>query len=265
MQPPFFVIGSPRSGTTYLVEVLARHPDILLTNETRVMTFFNRALHGLGRKRFVLMDQREQFLRVFKAHIPEIVRDFYRTLGATETCRWGDKFPHYADRRTDPELLDLLLEVFPRCQLVHIVRDGRDVAASLVNKGWVDFEEACDVWIRHVGHAREVGHRIGLDRYHEMHYDDLIENGAASTARLLRFLGLKSSSAVDSFLEGQERERTPYSGATTATTDIGRPGWADRLSPEQADYASWLMADLLVELRLESQAWRRELPPAVLR
>lgn len=264
MQPPFFVIGAPRSGTTYLVEVLARHPRIVLTNETRVMTFFNRALHGLGTDRFALMDQRALFLRTFRRHIPEIVRDFYRQLGADDTCRWGDKFPHYADRRTDPELLDLLVELFPRCQFVHIVRDGRDVASSLVQKGWVDFEEACDVWTRHVSHAREVGYRIGLDRYHEMRYDDLIEDGVSSIGRLLDFLDLEPDAGVDTFLREQEERRTPFSGATTEASRIGGTGWRDRLTSEQADHASRLMADLLVEFRLESDDWRRQLHPAVL-
>lgn len=264
MRPPFFVIGAPRSGTTYLVEVLARHDQVVLTNETRVMTFFNRALNDLGRDRFVLMDRRAQFLDVFRQSIPDIVRAFYRSLGADDTCRWGDKFPHYADPRTDPQLLDLLDELFPECQFVHIVRDGRDVAASLVQKGWVDFEEACDVWVRHVAHARKVGHRLGLDRYHEIQYRDLTAEGVHTTARLLDFLDLAPNANVDAFLREQEERRTPFSGATTSKDAIGGNGWHTRLSDQQVDYANRVMADLLVEFRLEDHRWRAELPPAVL-
>ena len=45
MQDPFFIIGAPRSGTTFLQTVLDRHPDIFITNETRVMTFASRTLN----------------------------------------------------------------------------------------------------------------------------------------------------------------------------------------------------------------------------
>ena len=78
MQPPFFVIGAPRSGTSYLVEVLNRHPDVVMTNETRVMTFLYRALHRWSKDRMALMTERTLFLSTFRRHVPDIVRDFYR-------------------------------------------------------------------------------------------------------------------------------------------------------------------------------------------
>lgn len=233
MQPPLFVIGAPRSGTSYLVQVLNRHPQILLTNETRVMTFVHRVLSRHSRDKMALMTERTLFLDTFRSHVPEIVQDFYRRLGATEETRWGDKFPHYADSKTDPGLLDLVDELFPRSQFVHITRDGRDVVASLIDKGWVDLDEACDVWNRHVATSRAIGRTVGPHRYHELRYEELVDEGIATAHGVLRFLGLDPVSELDDFLRSQSEERTPFSAPTTPTHAIGRPGWQERLSPDQ--------------------------------
>ena len=44
--------------------------------------------------------------------------------------RWGDKTPTYV---LD---LDLLCRLFPNCRVIHLVRDGRDVAVSLLATEW---------------------------------------------------------------------------------------------------------------------------------
>lgn len=265
MRPPFFVVGAPRSGTTYLVEVLDRHPEIMLTNETRVMTFVAKILHEYGKRQFVLLNERDRFLLRLRRELPEVVRRFYEDLGASQDSRWGDKFPHYADPNIDPRGLDLIDEFFPRCQFVHIVRDGRDVAASLLRKGWVDFDEALDVWSRHVTHARDFGLRLGLGRYHELRYDDLIQDGPSTVRRLLAFLDVDPDDpVVRRFLEQQDRERTPFSGATTDATRIGSTTWQQRLRPEQITRANRKLADPLVALGFESHRWREQLVPAVL-
>lgn len=44
MSQPLMVIGAPRSGTTFLCNALNQHPDIGLTNESRI---FAELLHRL--------------------------------------------------------------------------------------------------------------------------------------------------------------------------------------------------------------------------
>lgn len=265
MRPPFFVVGAPRSGTTYLVEVLDRHPEILLTNETRVMTFIAKVLHDYGHQRFVLLKERERFLLRLRRDLPDVVRHFYEDLGASPSVRWGDKFPHYADPDVDPRGLEIIDEFFPLCQFVHIVRDGRDVAASLLNKGWADLDEALDVWDRHVTHARDFGLQLGLGRYRELRYDDVVDHGPAVVRRVLEFLDVDPDDPnVHRFLEEQRADRTPFSGATTDRGRIGRATWRQRLTPEQIDRANRRLADPLVQFGFESHEWRAQLPPAVL-
>lgn len=265
MRAPFFVVGAPRSGTTYLVEVLGRHPEILLTNETRVMTFVGKILHEYGHERFVLLNERERFLSRLRRDLPDVVRRFYEDLGASPSVRWGDKFPHYADPTVDPKVLELIDEFFPRCQFVHIVRDGRDVVASLLSKGWADFDEALDVWHRHVTHAREFGLQLGMGRYYELRYADLVTDGHTTIGPLLEFLRVDPQPpGVTTFLDEQARERTPFSGATTATSRLGSTTWQHRLTPAQIARANRRLADPLVQFGFESYDWREKLVPAVL-
>jgi hypothetical protein len=259
--PPFFVIGAPRSGTSYLVEVLDKHSDVFLTNETRVMTFLHRALTRHSKDKMALMTEKRLFLDTFRRHIPEIVRDFYRQLGVTDQMRWGDKFPHYADGKTDPGLLDHIAQAFPRCQFVHITRDGRDVVTSLVGKGWVDLDEACDVWERHVTASRSIGRKVGPDRYHELRYEDLVIDGLPTAGRVFDFLGVGGSDQADDFLRRQAEQRTPFSGATTPTEQIGQTGWRERLSPEQAEAVNARLQPLLQETGyLETSAMTSVVP-----
>ena len=63
MAPPFWVIGAPRSGTTFLARVLDHHPDIFLTNETRLMLLFSRLLNRSVDSRRLLATSKEEILR----------------------------------------------------------------------------------------------------------------------------------------------------------------------------------------------------------
>lgn len=212
---PIFVIGAPRSGTTYLQESLNHHPQIFLTNETRVMTFVNRVLHRVGANRWVLMSHRADFLHLLRREMPVLIERFYVELGAQPGVRWGDKNPHYADPHNDPECLDLIDELFPNAQFIDIVRDGRDVVASIVAKGWAELDEAIAVWRGHIEHAASFGQRIASDRYIRIRYEDLRDDGVAVMRRLMRFLRLDDSAEVEKFVEDQEEQRTPLSNPTS--------------------------------------------------
>lgn len=141
---PLFIIGAPRSGTTYLVNVLNRHPDIFLTNETRVMTWANRALNVLPKNPWILASSRDEFLAHMRKELGATIRRFYLSLGAPSFARWGDKNPHYADRKSDPDCLALINEIFPDSQFIHLVRDAPRVVESIVRKGWAPLDEALE-------------------------------------------------------------------------------------------------------------------------
>jgi adenylylsulfate kinase len=94
-------------------------------------------------------------------------------------------------------------------RIVHLVRDGRDVAATDIPAGgsaqgaaptaaWAEdpVSTAALCWEWHVRHAREAGARLGPGRYHEVRYEDLLRWPEPTCAWLCARLDLPFRRAV---------------------------------------------------------------------
>jgi hypothetical protein len=254
---PFVVFGAPRSGTTYLEQVLNAHPEVFISHETRVFAWLHRALASTGNE-LLVGNERELFVEHLRAVLPEAMRDFYRRL-APGVRYWGDKNPHYTDPRVVGSL-DLVADLFPRALFVHLIRDGRDVVASLVRKRrpngrrWATFEEAHDIWNSHVRVGRAFGERLPRDRYLELRYETLVADDVAVAATVFRFLGVEPDPAVDAFCRTQRALRTPFK---EPTRDLGRgiaaSEWSAVLSPEEQSRSLDLIGKQLVLYGYETQ------------
>lgn len=134
----------------------------------------------------------------------ELGRQYVALLGA-EQLRvagkpggvYGDKYPPYCEQ------FAFLDKLWPAAKFVHILRDGRDVVASalqayVTDRGWRRASETPSVtaiaaqWARHVRGARTYGARLPTARYHELRYEQLCADAAATLAELLKFIGLES-------------------------------------------------------------------------
>jgi hypothetical protein len=103
--------------------------------------------------------------------------------------RWGDKSPIYASH------VDLLAAMFPTAQIVHVIRDARDVAASSLEayQGarffYMDAYYAARTWRVHTNRAIRTGRRLSPNRYSEIRYEDLTTDPAGRIRALCDFLG----------------------------------------------------------------------------
>jgi hypothetical protein len=105
--------------------------------------------------------------------------------------RWADKTGTYAMH------IDMLDKLFPDCQVVHVIRDGRDVVASHRKRfGYVPAVKATRKWPVYVGTARAAGQRLGPERYHEVRYETLVTETEPTVRGLLDFLGEPWDDAV---------------------------------------------------------------------
>lgn len=143
---PIFVIGNPRSGTTLLRLMLAAHPDVFIPPEAGFAMWLYPAYRswttGDGLDRFLgeLMETRKFHLWGVTRHELEqslgswqpedygaLVAGVYRCFMAKAkpgARLWGDKNNTYL--REIPSIKRL----YPSACFIHIVRDGRNVAAS---------------------------------------------------------------------------------------------------------------------------------------
>jgi Sulfotransferase family len=192
-----FVVGSPRSGTTFLAGAIGSVPGFVDLGEVAPV----------------------------KASVPELVRlepheaarrlrrilAVARRVGLVGSVRAVEQTPELA------HLVDALPLAYPDARIVHIVRDGRDAVCSLLDKPWLrpqqaetddagiaygiyarfwveperrrEFEEVSDarraawVWRSYVTAARSAKSTV-----HELRYEDVAARPAEVAESLATFL-----------------------------------------------------------------------------
>jgi hypothetical protein len=193
-----FVVGSPRSGTTFLAGVLGAQPGFVDLGEVKPL---KSAIPQLAAR-----PPAEAAARVRAIH------ERVRRLALVRHLRAVEQTPETAF------VLTAALTAFPRACAVHLVRDGRDVASSLLERGWLsrgrggsddaglafghhrrfwvdegraeEFERASDAtraawaWRAYVTAAR-----IPHERTLELRYEALVADPAAAAEALARLLG----------------------------------------------------------------------------
>jgi hypothetical protein len=116
---PIFIIGAPRSGTTFLGNCIGRMPEVSYHFEPRL----TKAAAGCVYDRSW---SERRSAAAFRLSYSALV------LAALHGGRrFADKTPE------NSFIVPFLASTFPVAQFVHIVRDGRDAAVSHVEKPWL--------------------------------------------------------------------------------------------------------------------------------
>ncbi len=195
---PFLVVGCPRSGTTLLRAMLDAHPRLAVPRESHFIVGLapRRGRPSptvedvIAHRRFPLLDVDPGALRAAVAERPprdyaELVSAVFSTYAAAQgKARWGDKTPGYAQH------IPMLADLFPTSQFIHIMRDGREVAASLVEQQWGP-RTAIDGaywWRSKVRSGRRDGRCLPASRYLEVRLEDLVADPEGHLRRLCIFL-----------------------------------------------------------------------------
>ena len=112
-----FVVGSPRSGTTFLGSAIGSVPGLIDLGEVEPLKDAIRRIAGL--------DQAET-----AAEIRRLLTRA-RGLSLVRGIRPVEQTPEMA------HILPAVIQAFPEGRAVHAVRDGRDVVCSLLERGWL--------------------------------------------------------------------------------------------------------------------------------
>jgi hypothetical protein len=207
---PVFVLGCGRSGTKFLYHTL------LSAGGFAIYYAESNAFNLLG-LRFGNLKRRGNRRKLLDAYYKSML--FERTglkpeeidQGVMEDCRNAGDFlrivmeavarkqgvPRWAECTPLHLLyLPLIKKVVPDALIVHIIRDGRDVTASLHRIGWIrplpwDRARACLApaifWRWIVSKGRRYGQAMGGD-YMEVHYEDVVQNPREALARIGKFI-----------------------------------------------------------------------------
>ena len=244
----FFLVGEMRSGTSWLARTLNTHPEIFCKGEG---SFFGR-------------DQSTEEIPVYKAPTPSLynamlnceglrtwhsfswnawgkgdeeedirnitrlIIDYFMDKDSAPTGKHivGDKSPLHTDH------VDEIFEFYPEARVIHIFRDGRDVAVSLMHHFWrlsrdrggifdldpeeiekrdaylrdpEGFREAGHSifteerlrqmavrWSRRVSKASSDGRRLFGNRFFELRYEDLLARPEENLKAIFRLLGARA-------------------------------------------------------------------------
>jgi hypothetical protein len=247
----FFVAGEMRSGTSWLRRTLSAHPEIVCGHEG---SFFGRdydreeipvypdEVSSLSR---ALMASKElklwhglswnRWSDGYEEDMDNLVRltvDYFLSKEVARTGKKivGDKSPQHTEN------LDEIHRYYPDARIIHIVRDGRDVAVSSMHHWWrlakdqggvfeltpeelelrdaylEDREEFLSGgrsifteerlgqlarrWSYRVGKAHRDGRASYGSKYLEIRYEDLLRDTPTILGRMLEFLGAESGEKV---------------------------------------------------------------------
>ena len=201
---PVYLFGATRSGTTWLQNMLGSQPEIVTPQELDLFSSYVAGLHERWRDH--LPESEEEWQRHRHKGLPsvftedafiELVRDLVeRVYSEVLACKPSasvvlEKVPGYT------EYTDLIYRHFPEARFIHLVRDGRDVAASLAraSRGWgrdwavSSAHRAASIWRANIERGRNAS-TLGAP-YLELRYEELRSpDGPAALERAFAFCGV---------------------------------------------------------------------------
>jgi Sulfotransferase family len=282
---PVFVGGAPRSGTHIVAHLIGAHPSYSVIPYEVVVHCGRRR----GIPAFVngIVD-RDELIETIRTHWwrrplpwrPELDRGLYKLVGRQEldsvleqfreladddrleSGRWlarslfaaitaGSGAPGFSEHT--PENLNVapdVLAIFPEAKIVHVVRDGRDRACSVVKLpfGADTYAEAMRRWALVLKRGERVRAEIPPDRLLVLQLEDLVlTDRDRSYARLLEFIELPDDPAMRAFFESEVGPERAH---------VGR--WRTELEPAERAELEAAYAETVTELRADGVT---SLPP----
>lgn len=258
--PYFFVLGLPKSGTTWVQKALDSHPELLCRGEGKFMVFrkelsraavkYSDYIAGHHKKVF----GEEYFPPVSRAEFDRVYRCFI------EARLIGEGVPEGVRRigNKDPEhgmVLSDLAQHFPDATFIQMIRDPRDIAVSTwhhmrrTEPGFVetigDFPDFArqnvKEWTVYVRSVRKVSAEKGLD-YVELRYEDLHADGAPVLRGVFERLGVEAAPALAARCLDQASFERASGGRPRGQADAGsfyRKGetgdWRNHMTPQLSD------------------------------
>src|SRR5690606_1809744 len=228
-KPPFFIVGSGRSGTTLLQALIDAHPNLSIPPESHVYDRIGPVFGTYGdlgiqsnRIRFIADLLRDAYIRQWRLEATpddveaRVIRgdrvgviDALFSLYATRhgARRWGDKTPDHI------RCLEAIRADFPDAKLIHLVRDGRDRAEARRRMIWgpsTPFGMARE-WRDDVMRWKAFCDAHGTEGALVVRYEDLVTAPHETMQRVFEFLEEPNVDTVRSYAS------TPLTQTLTAT------------------------------------------------
>ena len=274
---PVFVLGCPRSGTTLLYHMLLSAGNFVVYRaESQVFNLLEPRFGDLrvARNRRRLLEAWENSSLFTKTGLDakqveedvmahcENAGDFLRIVMESMAKKQGVE--RWAETTPDHLLaLPRIKQTIPNALVVHIIRDGRDVALSLEKQQWIrpfpwdhgkELQIAALYWEWIVNQGRSLGRSLGSD-YKEVRYEDLVADPRATLTEIGEFIGQE--------LDYDQIQRVGIGSVSRPNTSFGErkdagfhpvARWKKSLSKQQLGEIEGLIGGTLDELNYPREA-----------
>lgn len=254
-----FICAAPRSGTTFLANMLGAADNAFALQKT---PFKFRGREGVTTRHemekwirkgdFILSNLSDQNF----ADLPCSNKEFYDEAVGRYI---GDYFkkgsvPDFVIDHSPVNVMmsHILANTFPKAKFLHLVRDGRSAYNSVRNLPWGPSTPVAGArwWQAHVAPGLALERNLGEERVLRVHYEELVSDPAAVVRRICAFSGIVFS---EQMLRGGGVLLSPY--ARDVHKNIGKApiasrveAWKETLPKSEQSYFSEVNAALLSNL-----------------
>ena len=208
IQQQIFIGGCSRSGTTLLGAMIGTHKDVVCTPESHfkmdVLRSPMQLESGVDTQQAVNYIQQHWRFKLWELALDDTAVP-YDAIGSD----YGQLLNHiagtYAATHNKPDATvwvdhtpenisytETLLTLFPNAKFIHIVRDGRGVAASIMSLDWGpnSIIKTARWWMRMVSFGLAVETAVSPSKIIRVRYEDLVCNPETTLQQLCDFLEL---------------------------------------------------------------------------
>ncbi len=268
-----FIVGCPRSGTTWMQLLLEQHPKIASGPETQIFEWYVRPLLQAWDYNERTYSDMGLFKILSESAFDDLLRNFVEQ--CLEKFRANKPNAQVVLEKTPWHLMhhDVMLRLFPDALILHIIRDPRSVAASLKavstttwGQGWASGNAGAStqLWLRAMNRRSIVA--AATPNYREVRYEDLIEDTPKTLGDLFAWIGMDASPAFCAQAAancGIERLRKGETAGLAERITLTIPNrdqfyrrgqvnsWQHELTPREIKTVEYLAAETMRELGYE--------------
>ncbi|WP_078083235.1 sulfotransferase family protein [Microbulbifer mangrovi] len=221
---PIFILGSPRSGTTYLGELLEDLPESSYFFEPPILKYLAQKLY---KEKSINFRTKILYKLIFRSLL------FFSPGTGRQII---EKNPN------NTFIPGELLKIYPNAKFVVINRDGLDVATSLLKKPWhlksseksgkrepggylygahphfyiehgrrdeyqktTDVHRCIWVWKRHHDAIQQISDSVPQNQFFTINYEDLVRNPDNVLPEMVKFLGIHNQTSIEAALKSSKR------------------------------------------------------------
>ena len=239
VQAPIFLLGAHRSGTTLLGLMLRGHSSIGWMGEFEYAVDFIDDATGEfpDPSSFVRALNTDRRFRSRGFHVDrelsprELVDSLLiQTMQSQEKPRIGAATHRHFDR---------VIDLWPDARVIHLLRDGRDVALSRIKLGWAgNVWSSAPAWAEIEESWDALLPRLDPAQVHQVRYEELVAHPERELFRICAFLDVDYEPNMLRY-----PERSSYEAPDPALAEQ----WRRRLSPRERALLDHSIGRLLVE------------------